>query len=336
MKHKVEINLGSDGDELARLFSYSEQLDGLSSLYEFIAHAFNQCMLRDQLLGGWTQVLLNDEKEYILKMFCPHHDIGEYEVMIPAFMKAARIGLRIYKENKAGIEKADWDARFLLPCGLTTIRTRSVQLLHYPPLETFVYNDYLYSPTNRRWENLLGYNHPVTPRFSELETIVDCVPLAAPGSDGDKLTDYNNTFTPYVKEMLQARLKNADGDARNIVAYGGPVRDWLEQAYADQIDQKPGVLTLIHLDIFGDGSTLPVLCANHPSMYLYYSDEPYSDRKKEVMTQDLIAAGWQAKMSFGPEKDAQAVLTEMIDYWNGNRRVRAIMEQEDQEYSYSL
>ncbi len=67
-----------------------------------------------------------------------------------------------------------------------------------------------------------------------------------------------------------------------VVAYGGPVRDWLRDVYKEQtkeqLPSKSGenplrVLSLVELQI-ASGAKTPVLCANHSSMYLYDTYKP--------------------------------------------------------------
>jgi hypothetical protein len=337
MKNKVEITLQGTKNELTNLFSYdSDQWSELASLPSYIAHLFNQTLVRDQIYGAWAQVL-EDNGNYVLKMYAPHNDLSAYEDLIPTCIDAAKIGLDIYEQNKEELDKIDNSkVRFLLPFGLSMAKTKSIQLLHYPPLETFVFNDYLYSPTNRRWENLLNNNEIKITNFTELESIIDCVPLAAPGNDGDYLKPYNNIFTDYVKKMLEVKLDMSGPTTQPVVAYGGPVRDWLEQAYPEQITESLDVLTLLNLN-FGEGdSKTPVLCANHPSKYLYQTDKPYSKYKEELMTQDLIAAGWQSEMIHNPKQSPQEVLDRLTNYWTDNSKVIDIMNQEDAAYGYNL
>lgn len=340
MNNCVEIILDGTEEQLSTLFSYSKQTrdSGLTSLEDYIAHTFNQTLVRDKFYGAWALVLSQDNK-YVLKMSSPHHNLNLYKYIIPAYLKAGKIALSIYNENIEKIEKAGNNKmKFLLPFGLSMIQTKSVQLLHFPPLETFVYQDYLYSPTNRRWENLLGANNLKPSQFPQLESIVDCVPLAAPGDDSKGIAPFNNAFTPYVKEMLKARLRHL-GPATPVVAYGGPVREWLEQSFPKEITGKLKPLSLIHLRLLDHDVTTPVLCANHPSMYLYYTDDNKKadyNIKKEIMTQDLIAAGWQAEMAHSNKDDAQHVLQSIIDYWTDNPRVLDIMDQEDTAYGYNL
>jgi hypothetical protein len=342
MKHTIEITLEGTEQELSALFSYTdeEQATNLTTIEAYIAHAFNQSLMRDGFYGCWAQVLQNADEQYVLKMYSPHNDLSAYEKKIPEYLKAGKIALTIYQENeKEIIKEGKGQMRFLLPFGLSMVNTRSIQLLHFPPLETFVYQDYLYSPTNRRWENLLGCNKLVEANFPELETIVDCVPIAAPGDDSTGIAPFNNTFTPYVKNMLLARLSTFGHVTQPVVAYGGPVRDWLEQTFPDQITEKLEPLSLVELKLLGNEIVTPVLCANHPSMYLYYTDDYKKEdaaAKKECMTQDLIAAGWQAKMAYHPHGDPQKVLDHYKDYWTDNPKVLEIMKQEDEAYGYQL
>ncbi|MCA0154003.1 hypothetical protein [Winogradskyella vincentii] len=345
-KSKIIIPLDFNKEDLATIFSYSEKRyivkDGqgkdcqLTTLSSYIAHYFDQTLLRDHHKGAWSQVLLNNKGEYFLKMFCEHADLSPYEKLVPEMLKVAKIGVEIFKKEVVG-DQVDCPVEFLLPFGLSMANTKSVQLLHYPPLESLVYLDYLYSPTNRRWENLLGFNAEHQNNFSELETIIDIVPLAAPGDDGKDLETYTHTFTDYIKAMLRIKLSSADNKTQPLVAYGGPVRSWLcgNDAYGDQINEDLKVLSLLNLNILEDGSITPVLCANHPSQYLYMTDQGSSQTKIDVMTQDLIVAGWQLEMSNNPHLNAKRVLKEMIKYWNNNLdKVKEIMDIQDKEYGY--
>jgi hypothetical protein len=338
MLKAFELPLEGTADDLAALFSYSKenQDSDLSSLESYMAHAFNQTLVRDHIYGGWAQVLQQDDK-YILKMFAPHHDLTDHKRLINDWIAAGKSGLSLFQSNESLIP-ADRknDMRFLLPFGLAMAKTKSVQLLHFPPLETFVFQDYLYSPTNRRWENLLGYNDIKGINYAELETIVDCVPIAAPGDDSKGIAPFNNLFTPYVKQMLQARLIPNGKYTQPVVAYGGPVMQWVQDNFSDVVKDKLSPLSLVELRLFDNEVITPLLCANHPSKYLYYTDEPYSDEKKNIMLQDLIAAGWQAKMAYSNPTSAAEVLQSMTEYWNNSQDIRRIMDQEDQAYGYKL
>jgi hypothetical protein len=344
MKNKVEITLEGTKEQLSKIFSYSEDRyevkDGqgkecqLTTLSSYIAHYFDQTLQRDHHEGAWSQVLLNKNGEYVLKMYCENADLSPYEQKVPAMLKVAQVGVEIFEKKVVG-DLAACPIEFLLPFGLSLANTKSVQLLHYPPLETLVYQDYLYSPTNRRWENLLGFNVKKLTNFSELETIVDIVPLAAPGDDGKDLAKFTSTFTDYIKEMLKVTLTATSKKTQPLVAYGSPVRDWLTGAFGDQITVKLEVLTFLSLKMLDDDSLTPVLCANHPSQYLYMTDQGPSASKTLVMTQDLIAAGWQVKMADNPQLDPQQVLNEVTSYWDNNKsKIQEIITIQDNEYGY--
>jgi hypothetical protein len=346
MRKSIEITLDGSAEELADLFSFPAASPDaqLTTLEDFIAHAFNQTLVRDQFYGGWAEVEQSGG-QYVLKMYCAHHDLSTYERLIPAFLEAGKIAYAIYQENAGKIPQTGHDQmRFVLPLGLAMAKTRSVQLLHFPPLEALVYRDYLYSPTNRRWENLLGYNGLVSANFPELETIVDCVPLAAPGGDSAGIAPFNNSFTAYVRKMLQARLSPDGAGTQPIVAYGAPVWAWLEQAFPDAIeaqakDGRLEPLSLIELNLFDNDVVTPVLCANHPCKYLYYTEDtdgPLLDEAREIMTQDIIAAGWQMRMAYHSNESSRAVLQELTDKWTDNPMVPKYMSQEDLAYGYKL
>ncbi|HLF63526.1 MAG TPA: hypothetical protein VI603_07230 [Saprospiraceae bacterium] len=342
----VKIPIDGTAKQLSKLFSYGieTQKSDLTSLEEYIAHTFNQTLVRDHFYGAWAEVL-KDKGKYILKMYSPHHDLSIYERLIPAYLEAGRVALSLFEDNRKNVRKyGKKQMRFSLPFGLCMAKAKSVQLLHFPPLETFVYQDYLYSPTNRRWENLIAYNEVAAVNFAEMESIVDCVPIAAPGGDSEGISHFNETFTPYVMKMLQARLDPSGKTTQPVVAYGEPVRAWLEKTFSGQIrtqikDGRLQTLSLIELRLFNSGVTTPVLCANHPSKYLYYTDDTdpaHFDEKKDIMTQDLIAAGWQAKMAYQPKGSPHKVLQHLQKHWTNNPQVLKIITQEDQAYGYKL
>jgi hypothetical protein len=341
MNNSIDISLEGTEEQLSRLFSYTDDRknSGLTTLATYIGHFFNKTLLRDGFYGAWAQVWWDQEKgTYNLKLSSPHHDLSLYQQLIPAFLDAGKTGVEIFQEIQPNIQEVisatKKEMRFLLPYGLAMANAKSIQLLHFPPLETFVYLDYLFSPSNRRWENLLGYNNYKDVNFPELESIVDCVPLAAPGADNVGIDPFNYTFTPYVKKMLRARLIPDGNSTQPVVACGGPVHEWLQNAFPDQIQGDLQTLSLVELRLFDNDVKTPVLCANHPSLYLYYTRQEYSEKKKEILVQDLIATGWQATMAFGTEKSAQEVLNAQKDYWYNSPDVKHIMDQEDLEFNY--
>lgn len=337
MTHAFELKLTGTAADLADLFSYSGDVTSdTTALESYVAHAFNQTLVRDRIYGGWAQVLSKDGG-FVLKMSAPHHDLSTYQQRINNWLTAGSSGLSLFRANESLIPPdRKTDMRFLLPFGLAMRATRSVQLLHFPPLETFVFHDYLYSPTNRRWENLLGYNGVNGVNYAELETIVDCVPIAAPGDDSKGIFPFNNLFTDYVKQMLKARLAPTGGYTQPVVAYGAPVMTWLEQNFPDTVKSKLEPLSLIELKLYDSEVITPVLCANHPSKYLYYTDQPFTEEKNTILLQDLIAAGWQGRMAYSSAQSAAETLESVTNHWKNFAHLTTIMEQEDQAYGYTV
>lgn len=340
MKNSIDIQLTGSTIDLSAIFSFTSEksLNGLTNLETYIGHAFNLTLQRDGIFGGWAKVWQHDGL-YNLKISSPHHDLSAYEEKINDFLAAAREALCLLKANQSKIDQliksTGKQMRFILPFGTAMASTRAVQLLHFPPIESYDYTDYLFSPTNRRWENLLGYNGVKGDNFSELESIVDCVPLGAPGGDNEGINPFNDLFSPYVKMMLQARLRTFKKITVPLIAYGSPVHYWLAKNFADQVKEVLTNMTFLEIDFFGDGTLTPVLCAHHPSEYLYYSDKPNTAEKTQILTEDLIAAGWQARMAQHPDEPGKKVLDSLMAYWKENPKIPQIMMQEDQAYNFN-
>jgi len=319
--NSVTFPIGTESD-LTPLFAY--QPTGVP-LWDGIGHTINQTLLRDLFYGAWAQAWLKKSKptpkptdQYQVTITSPNadHDVTAYATQIPAFIAAVSTGIGIYNTNKSKLPSTG--VSFLPPFGLSMLNTGSIQLLHYPPSETLNYMDYLYSPTNRRWENLLGYNAYPGAQNSLVETIVDVIPIAAAGgTDGSKaLIPVQDAFVPYVQEMLNVYLRRSPGGTATqpVVAYGGPVMSFLEDNFK-QSNLRP--LSLISLQLLTGGPATPVLCANHPSEFLYYKSSQEKEFT-EILVQDLTAAGWQTKMSQNPDADPKQTLQDVSTYWGQN------------------
>lgn len=341
MKNSVDISLGF-APELYQLFSYSNPV---VSLADVISHTFNQTLERDQFWGSWANAYVVKGGEYRLKMTSPNRDLGAYARLVPAYLAAGRLALEAFNArvtNGNGLQ-------FLLPFGLAMANVRSVQLFHFPPSETSSYSDYLYSPTNRRWEALLVENGFEGSRCALLERIIDLVPIAAAGGAGQEIDRYNNDFTDYVRAQLETFLGGHRTHTPPVVAMGAPVRNWVRQAF--RLKQKLTTLSLIELEIVR-GRKTPVLFANHPSQYLYDTSLPLTDAHKlnhdvrwtegtksvttsaspyTIMRQDLVAAGWQAAMAEDWAADPERVLGEVKQRWTEDAVIKVVRSQ-DQEF----
>ncbi|HIG29933.1 MAG TPA: hypothetical protein EYQ50_19905 [Verrucomicrobiales bacterium] len=334
MKQTIQIALGTEAD-INRLFP---NVPTDLNLQDFIAHTINQSLLRDLMYGSWCEVFLSSD-QYGVKITSPLNDLSGYEEKLPALLVAAQKGYERFEELKI----TDPGLHLLFPFGLPIARAKSVQLLHFPPLECLIYVDYLYSPTNRRWESLLGSNGWPGERNSLLERIVDVVPLAALGGDSKGIEPYNFEFKEYGIAMLKAVLSiSANGKATQpIVGYGGPIRNWLEQTFPNEVKKvKPDgnldVLDIIEIPLVSDTVLTPVICANHPSLYFYLiADNPY-EKKAGIMKQDLVAAGWQVAMAENWEACPKTVLANLQASWEtDSARMKAIVEEQDSAFGFA-
>ncbi|MDH4177083.1 MAG: hypothetical protein OEV72_05860 [Thermoleophilia bacterium] len=326
-RNSVAFPIGAASD-LTPLFSYQPSS---VTLADGIAHTINQTLLRDLYYGAWAHVWVDKSSQCQVTIASPNptDDLTRYETQIPAFIAAARAGLEIYTASASKLPATG--VSFLPPFGLSMLNTKSIQLLHYPPTETLDYLDYLYSPTNRRWESLLGYNGFPGAENTLVETIVDLIPIAAGGGSAGStaLEPVENAFVAYAQQMLDVYLRpSPSGKATQpIVAYGEPVRAFLEANF-DQSELE--VLSVISLRLMTGGPTTPVLCANHPSDFLsaagrHETAEPSpADQKyppqdpKAILLQDLKAARWQTTMSQNPDADPKQTLQDASDYWDQN------------------
>ncbi len=371
MINSVHFELGA-ASELLPLFAYSPGVPEKNPaiLKDAIEHAVNQTLLRDHLYSAWAVVMngsryqWKDDDVYSIKLTSPNHDVGAYAQTLPKFLQTVGQGLDIYNRQQGVLDKtrqalieegnrgkhwreltpADFACSFLPPFGLSMVNTNSIQLLHYPPAETVTYMDYLYSPTNRRWENLLGYNGYPGAENTLVETIVDIAPIAAPGGSrgGNLIEPVLEAFEPYAMSMLKVLLRESKSGATTqpVVAYGGPVGNWLWKNFSDTIEQqgvslytdskgntRPEVGQAFSLRIHDSGAVTPVMCANHPIKFDYY-DKDYGKAEQAedvesaqeqvdaqswaILTQDLVASGWQAEMSQKWYNDPDADLYKQV------------------------
>lgn len=339
----IDIKLGYES-EISGLFKFGEYGPTLTEAITFI---FSQTLQRDMFFGAWAQAYINGDGEYRLKITSPCDDISTYKELIPKYIEAGKKALKTY--NLSVLDSAPKTWEFLLPFGLAMVNVKSIQLLHFPPLETFTYKDYLYSPTNRRWECLLNQNDFNSINNTSVERIIDIAPIAAPGGAGKELTNYNSLFVSYAKSQLNNFLRPQEVTKNTftqpVIAYGAPVRLWLENNYQSQLKSLKTSLPLrtlqiIKLNMLEEDPTIMtwVLCANHPSEYLYDTSISLQDATKkngkypapiDVICQDLIAAGWQAHMSEHPGDDPYKTLHDMEERWGWDPQSNTVKKEKE-------
>ena len=181
---------------------------------------------------------------------------------------------------------------------------RSIELLHFPPDYSLTQaQDYLRSNTTDRWAELLTFNGVDASQTPAYQTIIDIAPIAAPASAGAALTDTYGYFKDYQLRMVKEMTLQSAAKPLPMVAFGAPVRNWIQQQYGPQV----GVLGLVSISP-QPGAQVPVLGANHPSAIWYAADKDSHGGDQDaadaaglkMMGQDLTAACWQAGMGRYP------------------------------------
>ncbi len=304
------MNVYAYPNNCGRVCFIPQTLEGTVSLY------LGQSVNRDGFLDAEVEVTCDDICTVTLTGTVP----SAYPIRIKDFFD---IGLEAFGNASKINQNKKWhyDWRFFLPVGLPLLNHRSVQLLHFPPDYTLEEKqDYLDSKTSNRWESLLKANGVPASELELYEAIIDISPIAAPASAGKSLENTYDYFVPYVRNMLNFLLTDDsdDSDTRPLVAYGSPVRKWVEKEFNIKNFK---VNTAVSLNLSGQ-KKIPTLGANHPS-FIWYAVEDWchkSDEKSHawalrVMEQDMISACWQAKMAENRDADIHKTLDSCTDYW---------------------
>ncbi len=315
----VEVALGSP-TRVSQLFAYPNNCNVICyrdwSLAQTVEHYLTQSVQRDGYTTAKVKVRTDHDKLYASISGVPD-DYGKPLEQLLAAGDLAYQGAS--KLNTDGKWKYDW--YFFLPLGMALENRRSVELLHFPPDYSLTQaQDYLESKTTDRWAELLEQNGVPLEQTPAYQTIIDIAPIAAPASAGSTLADTYSYFQAYQTNMVAQLTSNADGEAPSLpmVAFGGPVRDWVHQQYGVTL----GVLGLGQITPEAERS-VAVLGSNHPS-YIWYAADPENyggDQQKadevglKVMGQDITAACWQADMGRNPGADAAATLNSCTQKW---------------------
>lgn len=315
----VEVALGSP-TRVSQLFAYPNNCSVICyrdwSLAQTVEHYLTQSVQRDGYATAEVKVRTDKDQLYATISGVPD-DYGKPLEQLLAAGDLAYQGAS--KLNADGKWQYDW--YFFLPLGMALENRRSVELLHFPPDYSLTQaQDYLESKTTDRWAELLEQNGVPLEQTPAYQTIIDIAPIAAPASAGSTLADTYSYFQAYQTNMVAQLTSNSDSEAPSLpmVAFGGPVRDWVHQQYGVTL----GVLGLGQITPVA-GRTVAVLGSNHPS-YIWYAADPENydgDQQKadqaglKVMGQDITAACWQADMGRNPGADAAATLNSCTQKW---------------------
>lgn len=314
----VSIALG-DERTLAALYAYPNRC-APETLAQTIERYLGDSLRRDGFPGARSRVTPGDGG-YQAHLEGDAPGLRDYAQRLPAFLANGKVALAVTDRLRTTpVWRPGW--RMFLPLGLSLVRPRSVQLLHFPPDSSLSSEDYLDSATTRRWERLLELNGVRAEDVARDEAIVDLAPVAAPADAGSTLP--TTEYSEYTKAQLRLLLQRPGaGTTAPLVAYGLPVREWVAATYkpvvrrgSDARAAESGsdlrVLDTAYVAVV-EGARTPLLVANHPS-YIWNVTQP--ERRYATMLEDLAAACWQAEMPRTPERAPEDVLAGCKTAWS--------------------
>lgn len=306
--YQATIPLGSAAD-LKQLYSYPNKPGDTAPLSDTIARYTGQSAQRDGMPHLTLKVQAHDGR-YTAQVKSSSYRILDYTRRLPAFLRIGEQAVQATAQIKKDGKWNDKEWRMFLPLGLALVDQRSVQLLHFPPDYSLPEQNYLGSKTSRRWESLLEENGVPAAQVTRYEAIVDIAPIAAPADAGNSLEATYPYYAPYARNLLEFLARRQRGAARPVVAYGYPVRKWVEDHYHLALKVLgTGTIKL------ADGVSAPVIGANHPSFIWYVKDQGFA-AAEQVMYQDLAAACWQMKMGENPDADPAQTVKGCSDGWH--------------------
>lgn len=313
----TQVALGSQ-ERVTRLFAYPNNCNVICyrdwTLEQTVEHYLTQSVQRDGYAAATVKVHRDNDKLYADIKGVP----DGYDKPLKALLETGELAYEgASKLNRAG----GWDYSWylFLPLGMALENRRSVELLHFPPDYSLTrYQDYLKSNTTDRWATLLTFNGIPAEQTPAFQTIVDIAPIAAPASAGKSLEGVYGYFSDYQVRMVKETTKTQGDVSLPMVAFGAPVRAWIQQQYGPVVK----VLGLVTIKPTPEQS-VPVLGSNHPSAIWYAADPANNDGSQEkadesglrMMGQDLSAACWQAGMGSNPKADAKATLNACTQKW---------------------
>ncbi|MFB4394549.1 MULTISPECIES: hypothetical protein [unclassified Pseudomonas] len=313
----AHIDLG-DAQRVTRLFAYPNNCSVICfrdwTLEQTVEHYLTQSVRRDGYADAQVHVRRDNDKLHAEITQVP----ASYAEPLRKLLDSGELAYQGASQlNKDGKWAYDW--YLFLPLGMALENRRSIELLHFPPDYSLTQaQDYLRSNTTDRWAQLLTFNGVDANQTPAYQTIVDIAPIAAPASAGKDLEGTYSYFSDYQVRMVKEMTLRSAGKPLPMVAFGAPVRSWIQQQYGPKVD----VLGLVSISPEA-GQQVPVLGSNHPSAIWYAADKSSygGDQDKadaaglKMMGQDLTAACWQAGMGKNPQADAKLTLDACSTKW---------------------
>ncbi|NER60468.1 hypothetical protein G3435_11645 [Pseudomonas sp. MAFF212428] len=313
----AHIALGTQ-ERVTRLFAHPNNCGVICyrnwSLERTVEHYLTQSVQRDGYAGATVKVQRDNDQLYADIRGVP----ASYSAPLKALLDSGDLA---YSGASRLLDEGKWAYNWslFLPLGMALENRRSIELLHFPPDYSLTQaQDYLRSNTTDRWAQLLTFNGIPAEQTPAYQTIVDIAPIAAPASAGKDLEGVYGYFSDYQVQMVREVTRTAQGTSLPMVAFGAPVRSWIQQQYGPQVN----VLGLVSIAPT-PGQAVAVLGSNHPSAIWYAADPKNNDNDQDkadaaglrMMGQDLSAACWQAGMGRNPAADAQATLGACTQKW---------------------
>ncbi|MFJ2981737.1 MULTISPECIES: hypothetical protein [unclassified Pseudomonas] len=313
----ARIDLG-DAQRVTRLFAFPNNCHVICfrdwTLEQTVEHYLTQSVRRDGHANAQVHVSREADRLHATLSDVPASYAEPLRKLLDSGELAYQGASRL---NKDGKWSYDW--YLFLPLGMALQNRRSIELLHFPPDYSLTQaQDYLRSNTTDRWAELLTYNGVATSDTPAYQTIIDIAPIAAPASAGETLKETYSYFKDYQLRMVKEMTLQDAATPLPMVAFGAPVRSWIQQQYGPQV----GVLGLVSISPQA-GAKVPVLGANHPSAIWYAADKSNYEGDEDkadaaglkMMGQDLTAACWQAGMGRNPRADAKLTLDACSTKW---------------------
>ena len=317
------VNLGTT-EAVQSLFSYPNHYcpsvqEKSPTLEETVAHYLNSSIKRDGFSSSSSVTVSiseneeNNRQSYVYAEI--HGDAAPlYQELLPSFLKTGYQALEGCQQLSKD-QKWLYYWRFFLPLGLAMTRHFTLELMHFPPDYTLGQDqDYLAARTTKRWKSLLELNHEEANNddlhyFDRYQTILDIVPIAAPSRDGKLFAQAYGYFHEYTMELLKLWVLRRGNNAppRPIVAFGWPVRQWIQATFLDD-NRSTDVLDVVTISI--EDVQVPVIIANHPSRFYTYAEKneaPSPELLRTILIQDLIVARWQVQMVQRTSSDSSSI-----------------------------